>query len=274
MPLRVLSLFSGIGGFDLACGWAGMEIVGQVEIDPFCNKVLAKHWPNVKRMEDIKNVKGKEFGQIDLICGGPPCQPASVAGKQRGKADDRWLWPEAIRLLSTIQPTWAVFENPTGLLSLERSVVFRLLLSEMENEGYEVWSVIIPACSVKAPHQRDRIWIIGYSEHNRCNRKAIPIQLRESQQKSAMPSGTNCNTASKWWNEPWPEVAQRLCKLDDGVPTRLVGYLGITKEHLKRRNGHQAQKIKAFGNAVVPQVAYQIMRAIVIADHKTKRNPQ
>jgi DNA (cytosine-5)-methyltransferase 1 len=161
--LRVLSLFSGIGGFEIACEWAGMEIVGQVEIEPFCQKVLAKHWPHVKRMGDIKQVRGDEFGAVDIIIGGVPCQPASVAGKRRGTEDDRWLWPEALRIVRTVRPRWCVFENPPGILSLQGGVPFDDILSEMEREGYKVGAYSIPACSVGAPHKRERVFIVGYS---------------------------------------------------------------------------------------------------------------
>lgn len=165
--LRVLSLFSGIGGFEIACEWAGMEIVGQVEIEPFCQKVLAKHWPHVKRMGDIKQVRGDEFGAVDIIIGGVPCQPASVAGKRRGTEDDRWLWPEALRIVRTVRPRWCVFENPPGILSLQGGVPFDDILSEMEREGYEVGAYSIPACSVGAPHKRERVFIVAYAMHLR-----------------------------------------------------------------------------------------------------------
>lgn len=162
--MKVLSLFSGIGGFEIACEWAGMEVVGQVEIDPFCQKVLAKHWPHVKRMGDIKQVRGDEFGTVDIIVGGVPCQPASVAGKRRGTEDDRWLWPEAIRIVRVVRPRWCVFENPAGILSLQGGVPFDDILSEMEREGYEVGAYSIPACSVGAPHKRERVFIVAYSQ--------------------------------------------------------------------------------------------------------------
>ena len=163
MKIKVLSLFSGIGGLDIACEMAGMEIVGQVEIDSFCQKVLAKHWPHIKRMDDIKKIRGDEFGAIDIIVGGVPCQPASVAGKRRGTEDDRWLWGETLRIVKAIRPKWCVFENPFGILSLQGGVPFEGILSEMEAEGYETGTFIIPACAVGAPHKRQRVFIVGYS---------------------------------------------------------------------------------------------------------------
>lgn len=162
-PLKVGSLFTGIGGFDLGFERAGMEIAWQVEIDEFCNKVLAKHWPNVKRFKDVKTVSGKELEPVDLLCGGVPCQPASCAGKRRGTKDDRWLWKEPFRIIAELdpKPKWCVFENVRGLLTLENGLVFDNLLSELENLGYETRTFIIPACAVNAPHRRDRVWIVG-----------------------------------------------------------------------------------------------------------------
>lgn len=164
--MKFLSLFSGIGGFDLGLERAGMQCVGQVEINPFCQRVLAHHWPHVKRMGDIKDVKGTEFGAVDLVCGGVPCQPASNAGKRRGTKDDRWLWPEAFRIVRAVKPRWCVFENVRGILTLEQGVVFEALLFELEGIGYKVEAFIIPACAVDAPHRRDRVWILAHSKHD------------------------------------------------------------------------------------------------------------
>lgn len=166
--MRVLSLFSGIGGFDLACEWAGMEVVGQVEIDEYCRKVLKKHWPNVKRLNDIFEIKGDEFGTVDLIVAGVPCQPASCAGKRRGTEDDRWLWGEALRVVRTAKPMWCVFENPTGILSLQGGIPFEDILVALEAEGYEVQPFIIPASAVGAPHQRERVFIVAHSPGAQC----------------------------------------------------------------------------------------------------------
>src|SRR6185437_8225206 len=116
--MRVLSLCTGIGGIDLAAEAASMEIVGQVEIDDFCNRVLAYHWPHVRRIRDIYEVNGDEWGTIDLVVAGFPCQPASHAGKRRGAADARWLWPEVARILRAGQPAWVLLENVAGLISL------------------------------------------------------------------------------------------------------------------------------------------------------------
>ena len=164
--LKFISLFSGIGGFDLGLERAGMECIAQVEIDPFCNKVLNKHWPNVQKFGDIKNFGKHSIKEetVDLICAGVPCQPASIAGKRRGTKDDRWLWGETYRIIREVKPEWVLLENVKGLISLESGLVFENLLLELESYGYKTETFIIPACAVNAPHRRDRVWIIANSE--------------------------------------------------------------------------------------------------------------
>jgi len=151
------SLFAGIGGFDLGLERAGMECKWQVEIDPFCNKVLQKHWPNVKRYVDVKTVGKHNLEPVDLISGGFPCQPFSVAGKRGGKDDNRYLWPEMLRVISEVRPTWVIGENVAGIVNMALDQV----CSDLEAQGYEVQPFIIPACAVNAPHRRDRVWIVG-----------------------------------------------------------------------------------------------------------------
>jgi DNA (cytosine-5)-methyltransferase 1 len=150
-----VDLFSGIGGFTLAAHANGIETVQFVEIDKRCRDFLSKAWPGVPIHDDIKTFKWNG-GPIFLLTGGVPCQPASRAGKQRGKADDRWLWDHAVRVLSEVRPTWAIFENPPGI----GDVGLAGILSEVEGQGYEVRVFSIPACAVGAPHRRERYWII------------------------------------------------------------------------------------------------------------------
>jgi DNA (cytosine-5)-methyltransferase 1 len=168
--MKFISLFAGIGGFDLGLERAGMQCVGQVEIDKKCQAVLAKHWPNVKRMGDIREVKGDEFGPVDLICGGFPCQPFSHAGKRKGEADNRYLWPEMVRVIAAVGPAWVLGENVAGIISMALDKVH----SDLESIGYQVQSFIIPACAVDAPHRRDRVWIVAHSKHDpRCSKRRI-----------------------------------------------------------------------------------------------------
>ena len=156
------SLFSGIGGFEVAAQWMGWENVFSVEIDKFCQKVLAKHFPNTDKHLDIFNFDGTEYrGTVDVISGGFPCQPFSIAGKREGTSDDRHLWPEMLRVVRNVQPSFVVAENVSGLLTIEDGMVFEQVCLDLENEGYEVQTYRIPACAVNAPHRRDRVWIVA-----------------------------------------------------------------------------------------------------------------
>jgi len=165
--MRFVSLFAGIGGFDLGLERAGMQCVGQVEIDPFCQAVLAHHWPHVRRVDDIRKVTGDEFGTVDLVCGGFPCQPHSTAGKRLRTRDDRFLWPEMLRVVSAIQPVWVLGENVSALDDATEMVLDRVC-ADLEAIGYEVGPPLeIPACAVDAPHERKRVFILAHSERMR-----------------------------------------------------------------------------------------------------------
>ena len=154
------SLFSGIGGFDLAAQWMGWNNIFQVEKDDWCRKVLAKNFPKTERFADIKDFTGHEYtSRIDVISGGFPCQPFSVAGQRKGKDDDRYLWEEMLRVIATIKPTYVVGENVTGIIGLALDTV----LSDLEAQDYTTETFIIPACSKNAWHRRDRVWIVAYA---------------------------------------------------------------------------------------------------------------
>ncbi|MBW2672340.1 MAG: DNA cytosine methyltransferase [Deltaproteobacteria bacterium] len=258
-----IDIFSGIGGFALAAEWAGYETVCFCECDPYCQQVLRKHWPNVPIVEDIhgftaKRIRRMGIAAVDLLTGGPPCQPASVAGKRRGKEDDRWLWPETVRVLGELKPRWALFENPTGILSMG----FDDLLSDVERQGYEVGAAIVPACAVNAPHRRDRVWIVAYSDAVRCDVWGPDGQGIHGQEQArdevdsggqdVSDSARNMldrtgNPGQAGWREPangdWWDVEPDVCRVAHGVPRRV-------------------DRLRALGNAIVPQVAYQIIRAI------------
>ena len=164
--MKVLDLFSGIGGFSLGLEGAGMETVAFCEKDSFCRKVLAQHWPNVPIHEDIRDLDGQSYwGTVDVVCGGFPCQPFSVAGLRQGKDDDRHLWPEMLRVIRECQPRWVIGENVSGFIRMALDDV----CADLEREGYEVRTVVLPACAVDARHRRDRVWIVGYtgSEYRR-----------------------------------------------------------------------------------------------------------
>jgi DNA (cytosine-5)-methyltransferase 1 len=291
------SLFSGIGGFDLAAEWMQWENVFHCEWNEFGQKVLNHYWPNAISYEDItKTDFSIHRGDIDILTGGFPCQPYSAAGKRLGKEDDRHLWPEMLRAIREIQPTWVVGENVLGLVNWNGGLVFEEVQADLESEGYEVQPFVLPAAGVNAPHRRDRVWFVAYatSERNPSPRKSGEIkrnrgenngesQLRRKQTERAngLPTmGGNAPNAnnerlqggenrrvikrsreerkeqsSRFIQSAWEVFPTQspICGGDDGLPTELDG---ITFP--KWRN----ESIKAFGNAIVPQVALQIFKAI------------
>jgi DNA (cytosine-5)-methyltransferase 1 len=167
------SLFSGIGGFDLAAEWTGWNNVFNCEWEEFPRKVLKHHFPNAKQYEDIKDFNATEYrGRIDVLSGGFPCQPFSVAGLRKGTEDSRYLWPQMLRVIGECQPRWVVGENVRGLVSWAGKdgrvgMVFETCCTDLEALGYSVQSFIIPACATNAPHERARVWIIAYSDNTR-----------------------------------------------------------------------------------------------------------
>lgn len=186
--LTHLSLFSGIGGLDLAAEWAGFETVGQCEWADYPTKFLEKHWPDVPRWRDIRTLTGGDFyartgrRTVDIISGGFPCQPFSNAGKRRGKEDDRYLWPEMVRVIAELRPTWVVGENVAGIINMALDTV----LSDLESQGYATRAFLIPAAGVNAPHQRYRTAIVAYSKD--CYSGGLPV--RKETKKSRFVSGS------------------------------------------------------------------------------------
>jgi site-specific DNA-cytosine methylase len=155
------SLFSGIGGLELGLSRAGFQVKWQVEYEDYCNKILAKHWPEVKRYGDIYNVRGSELEKVDCICGGFPCQPFSTAGKRKGTADSRWLWPEFYRIICEVRPRWVIIENVPGLLSIDSGRVFAGILRDIATAGYDAEWRIVSAKDVGARHLRKRLFIVA-----------------------------------------------------------------------------------------------------------------
>ena len=161
--MRIGSLCSGVGGLELGLERAGVgKVVWQVEIDERCRKVLARHWPDAKRYSDLRSVGAANLEKVDVICGGIPCQPASQAGKRKGTADDRWLWPDALRIVDELKPKYVIFENVPGLLTLEGGEAFRRILRALAESGYDCEWSYLRASDVGAPHRRERVFIIAW----------------------------------------------------------------------------------------------------------------
>lgn len=191
-----VSLFSGIGGLDLAAEREGFRTVLQVENDDYCQRVLARHWPEVPRIADIREVTRESVGEsVTVLSGGFPCQPFSAAGRRRGTEDDRYLWPEMLRAIRELGPTWVVAENVAGLLSLNGGVEFESVCSDLERAGYEVLPALYPAAGVGAPHRRDRVFVVAHSVLDRQPEGRLPIRSGRPQQAEAIASRSSEDVA-------------------------------------------------------------------------------
>jgi len=318
--VKVLDLFSGIGGFSLGLERAGMETIAFCEQDKFCQKVLAKHWPNVPIFDDVRLLDAKQFrGTVDVVCGGFPCQPFSVAGKQKGKSDERHLWPEMLRIIRECQPAWVIGENVSGFVNMALDDCW----ADLEAEGYEVQPFIIPACGVEAHHRRDRVWIVAYACHSgrnngRDNIAGRHIQKHQGTAEENKPewngwqlgisktggadkpehgevvayskgTGTRENDSGLWQGAEGIDGRQdatighskhngplaarftksRLGRELDGLPDWLDGfeYIGnpdrFGTPRITTRKDDRANRLKALGNSVVPQIPEIIGRAIM-----------
>jgi DNA (cytosine-5)-methyltransferase 1 len=240
------SLFSGIGGFDLAAEWMGWDNLFHCEWNPFGQRVLKHYFPNSISYNDItKTDFSIHNGSVDILTGGFPCQPYSTAGKRLGKADKRHLFPHMLRCIKEVKPRWVVGENVRGLVNWNEGLVFNEVYDDLEREGYEVQSFLIPAAGVNAPHQRYRIWFLAYSNSARSNKQHISSKSIKQETYSRLFNEER--SFSRFPTKP------PICGGDDGIPRKLDS---ITFS--KWRN----QSIKAYGNAIVPQVAHQIFKAI------------
>jgi DNA (cytosine-5)-methyltransferase 1 len=244
----------------------GWETVAFVEKEPFCQKVLRKNFGAELATENTENTKGKpliygdifEFsgkpfrGRVDIVTGGFPCQPFSHAGNQRGSEDDRYLWHEMHRVIQECRPRWIVGENVVGLINMELDNV----LSDLEVAGYTTEAVVIPACAVDAPHRRERVWILGYSDEG--GESGLPVYaevagLQKSVNATAYASSIhaqrrdNGQRQRESWRGDWWKTSPAVCRDDDGVSNRV-------------------HRLKALGNSIVPQIAFEIFKAIEAAE--------
>lgn len=175
MVMRLLDLFSGIGGFSYAAEKlvGGYETVAFCEQDEFCQQVLRKHWKDVPIYDDVRTIDATGLGTIDIVAGGFPCQAVSQAGLQKATEDDRWLWDEMLRIIQDCKPKWVIGENVVGLININQGILFEQVQTDLEKEGYSVQSVVIPAASKNAPHRRDRVWIIAHSNINSQSNESV-----------------------------------------------------------------------------------------------------
>jgi DNA (cytosine-5)-methyltransferase 1 len=244
------SLFSGIGGFDLAASWMQWENIFHCELSDFGRKVLNHYWPHAVSYEDIKKTDfTKHRGFIHVLSGGFPCQPFSLAGHREGTDDDRNLWPEMFRAIREISPRWVVGENVRGLTNWDAGVVFDNIQADMESEGYQVTPFLLPASAVNAPHERFRIWFVAHATGFRVERdRAARFKV------SQVPFGADVlgrnPSGNVWENGP---TEPPFCGVDDGIPRDMDG---ITFSKWWK------ETVKAYGNAIVPQVAFRIFQAI------------
>lgn len=247
--MKLLDLFSGIGGFSLAARWANIETIQFVEKDEFCKKVLMKNFPNVPIHDDIKTFNFHK--EVEILTGGFPCQPFSVAGKKKGILDDRYLWPEMFRIIKQCHPNWIIAENVTGIVAMELDNI----LNDLEREGYESQAFIVPACAANAPHRRDRLWIVANDMRKRCDNGFYYWESRHIQK-------------NKEWN--MAEIQQEWSQLipDTWTTFKAREWMEFNAKCGRRDNGLSEKldkdRIKSLGNAIVPQIAYVFLKVIVL----------
>lgn len=303
--LRHASLFAGIGGFDLAAQRVGWHNVLHCEINPFCQRVLRHYWPNAISYADIKTTDfTKHRGAVDVLSGGFPCQPYSTAGLRLGKADARHLWPQMLRAIREIEPTWVVGENVRGLLNWNGGLVFAEVLHDLEAAGYEVCAFLLPAAGVGAPHERYRVWIVAH----RIDARLESMRRQEKHTNgfgiAAHPNGSNefgiCgNEAHKRGEYSLDSIFSHIGGHGQLTYSSIRGLEGIeeipSREKQFNRNpwsefpaeppvcgrndgissrldgitfpSWREQSIRAYGNAVVPYVVEQIYGVINTIHH-------
>ena len=238
-----LGLFEGIGGFSLAARWMGWNTVAWVEIDPFCQKVLKKNFPDAKGYGDIREFDGNAYkGKIDILTGGFPCQPFSAIGKRKGRNDERFLWGEMYRVIKEVKPAFIVGENVGELLRMEE---LGEILSDLEVSGYQIEIFSIPAYAVGAPHYRERVWITAYSKskHGDSNRQRVRLQAYEKRDGGQFAASNS------------------TAHLHEFPTTREVL---SASEHFRNGYGipNGMDRNYALGNAIVPHVAYNIFYSL------------
>ena len=269
MKLKLLDLFSGIGGFSLGLESTGyFETIAFVEKDKFCQQVLKKNFKNIPIESEVRNVKGDRYA-ADIITGGFPCQPFSVAGKRRGTDDDRYLWDETIRIIRECKPRWFIGENVEGIINIQEGVVLRQVQDDLEKEGFQVQCIVIPASGIGAWHQRKRVWIVAHSNSNRDRyeikgsngeEKEIQREYREKDNTTGKPfradtnvPNTNSGMRGRWGteqssgtNQEWRFCTEKEKQTQHDIRSKAVGCDAIHGEDVSNSNiegleGHELQ---------------------------------
>jgi DNA (cytosine-5)-methyltransferase 1 len=216
--LKLLDLFSGIGGFSLGLESTGyFQTIAFVEKDKFCRQVLQKNFNNIPIEEDIRNVRGSNYA-ADVITGGFPCQPFSVAGKRKGTADDRYLWDETIRVVAECKPRWFIGENVEGLININNGMVLRQVQTDLEEQGFQVQCIVIPASGIGAWHQRKRIWIVAYSDSNRHSNKIRGSSTKEERISQEHRQDHNTTRKSSRASSVWETNNQHVPNTESILP--------------------------------------------------------
>ena len=275
--LKTLDLFSGIGGFSIGLERAGFKTVAFCEIDKYCKLVLQKHWKDVKIYHDVREITKRQYEEDgyelpEVITGGFPCQPFSVAGRQKGSGDNRYLWPQMFRVIKEFKPRWIIAENVRGIINIQDGVVFEAVCTDLESQGYETQTFIIPAAGVGAPHRRDRVWIVANS------RRTIRGQ-QSSRNKESIESGTSQETKRSADSGSVARSSEREKIMADSKRVYVQGQQDRPRQEQSRRSGWwdiepdvgrvadgvqgRIYRLKGLGNSIVPQIAEEIGKAIM-----------
>ena len=291
--LKVLDLFSGIGGFSLGLESTGQfETVAFCEKDQFCQKVLKKHWSNIPIIDDVRRINGKEI-KADVVVGGFPCQSISIAGKQKGKNDDRYLFPEMLRVIKEVKPRWIIGENVQNLINISNGTILKDIVKGLENENFEVQCFSISASSQGAWHKRERVWIIANSNNRLSIGENQEIQTRGNSINNGSSSdvpNTQCNehqhtptrqsgTAGLWgfYSEKEKQTSHDLWSKTSGCDASFrqktwwqtqSELCGIPHGLSSSMDRNRANRIKGLGNSIVPQIARELGLAILEAENE------
>lgn len=256
IPLRVLSMFTGIGGLDLGLQQAGMRIAGQVEIDPWCRSVLDRHWPEVPKHDDARTAADwwarSGGGGVDVVAGGPPCQPFSLSGARRGISDERWLWPAMAATVRALRPAYVIVENVSALIRHGSGRAFGWILGDLAELGFNAEWGVLSACAMGAPHPRERLFLVAYPDS--CHGQPR-VGAGQGFSLPGFPRGVRESASGRAAARAWRD--------------RVDGAVATASSDDRNSDGIATRMVESGGNAVVPQVA-EIVGRYVMAIHQSR----